>query len=125
MKLKLLKKTYAIVRYAPETDISLLQDLGNEFFSLTKTPNEVSMLFEESNIPDVPWQKIEKNWRGFCLDSTFAFTEIGILKQVINPLADAKISILALATFDTDYVFISGVDFERALDVLKKSGFTI
>lgn len=125
MKLKLLEKTYAMVRYAPETKVSSLQDQGNEFFSVTKTPNEVSLLCEASNIPDLPWQKIENNWRGFCLDATFAFTEIGILKQVLNPLADAKISILAFATFDTDYVFLQAADFERALAVLQKSGFTL
>jgi uncharacterized protein len=47
------------------------------------------------------------------------------LVSLAAPLAAARISIFAIATFDTDYVLVRAVDLSRAVDVLRNAGHTV
>jgi hypothetical protein len=55
----------------------------------------------------------------------FAFTEVGVLLQVAAPLAAAGISILAMATFDTDYVLVQETRLAGAVAELRSAGHTV
>jgi uncharacterized protein len=44
------------------------------------------------------------------------------MAQFTAPLARAGISILALATFDTDYLLVRNPDLSRALGALRSAG---
>jgi hypothetical protein len=46
----------------------------------------------------------------------------GVLASILNPLAKADIGILAVSTFDTDYVLVKEKNLEVAVDVLKQNG---
>ena len=59
------------------------------------------------------------------LQGPFAFDQTGILLQVLKPLAEAKIGIFALSTFDTDYVLVKDHAFESALQALTAGGLTL
>ena len=124
MQLKLLDHAYVLLRYPPETDVTMRRDEGCEFFSLTKTPNEVSVFCEETKMPELQPEKIEAGWRGLYVDEPMEFSDIGVMKRLADPLAAAEISILALSTFDTDYVFVQSRHLNQAITELHKAGFT-
>jgi hypothetical protein len=50
--------------------------------------------------------KHDRGWCCYRLQGEFAFTEIGVLVSVLEPLAKAGISIFAVSTFATDYVLV-------------------
>jgi hypothetical protein len=50
------------------------------------------------------------------------FNAVGVMARLTAPLAGAGISILALATFDTDYLLVRDPDLERAVAALRAHG---
>ena len=53
------------------------------------------------------------------------FKLTGILLKIVQPLAEARIAIFAMSTFDTDYVLIKDVEIKAAIDTLIQSGHLI
>jgi len=107
---------YAVVRLGPVEPVPNWVNCG-VFCSVTRTPEELSLLVEAAAVP--PGLQMESGWRGLKLEGPFAFNQIGILAGILTPLALAGISILAVSTFDTDYVFVKNNQFEEAVKVLE------
>ncbi|MEN4011599.1 MAG: ACT domain-containing protein [Chloroflexota bacterium] len=96
---------------------------GGEFFSITRTGDELSLVCEEHFVP--PEITCERGWRALMLEGPFDFNQVGILKSILDPLASAQISIFALSTFETDYVLVRGKDLSRAVSTLRTGGHRI
>lgn len=94
-----------------------------EFYSITKTRDELSVICLEKNIPASI--RCERDWRIMKMEGPLDFSEIGILTGMITPLAQNGISILAVSTFDTDYVLVKNDKLADARRVLEKTGFNI
>lgn len=96
---------------------------GGPFFSITRTPDELSVVCDENRVPgDV---KCEVGWRGLKIEGPLAFSQTGILASVAAPLAGAGISLFAIATYDTDYVLVKMEVLSDALAVLSSAGHQI
>ena len=50
---------------------------------------------------------------------------IGILSKISGVLAENKIGIFAVSTFNTDYILIKKENFDRALKILSSAGYDI
>jgi len=90
------------------------------WWSVTRTPAELSIVCEESIVPD--GVKRQSGWRRIELTGPFDFALTGILASVLNPLAEARVPIFALSTFDTDWVLIPGEHLEKAKQALIGAG---
>jgi uncharacterized protein len=86
------------------------------FFSISRTDDELSIVCSENRVPDNI--KSEKNWRALKVIGPLDFSLTGILASLANALAEAKISIFAISTFDTDYILLDNKNLERAVKVL-------
>ncbi len=53
------------------------------------------------------------------------FSMIGILSRLSGVLAENKIGISVVSTFNTDYILVKEENFERALSVLSSAGYDI
>ena len=53
------------------------------------------------------------------------FSMIGILSQLADILAENKIGIFAVSTFNTDYILVKEENFDRALKALASAGYDI
>ena len=53
------------------------------------------------------------------------FSMISILTRLSGVLAENKIGIFVLSTFNTDYTLVKEENFERALSVLSSAGYDI
>ena len=53
------------------------------------------------------------------------FSLIGILSKISGLLAENKIGIFAVSTFNTDYILTKKENFEKALSVLKDARYKI
>ena len=93
------------------------------FSSVTRTADELSLMCPAAQVP--PGIQAERDWRLLKFAGPFAFESVGILASVTAPLARAGISLLAVATFDTDYVLIKTARLDEALHVLGAAGHTV
>ena len=50
---------------------------------------------------------------------------MGILSDIARILAEADISILAVSSFNTDYIFVKEENYEMALELLEHQGYMI
>ncbi len=64
-------------------------------------------------------------WRALQLAGPFDFDAVGVLLGVAAPLAAAGVSILPVATFDTDYVLVRGAQLGAALAALREAGHEV
>src|SRR5262245_38404217 len=74
------------------------------FSSITRTADELSIICPASQVPsDI---RLEGGWALLKLHGPFALDTVGVLRSVAGPLAEVGISILAIGTFDTDYILL-------------------
>jgi len=66
--------------------------------------------------------RVERGWVALKLEGPFPFSMTGVLASFLQPLAEAKIPIFAIATFDTDYVLVKREDLEQAKNKLAAAG---
>lgn len=122
MKLKLFAEEYAVCRLNNDSKIPTWIDTKN-FYSITKTEDELSVVCSNNNIPyDV---KSEKEWRILKILGPLDFSLIGILSKLSGLLAENKISIFAISTYDTDYILIKEKDIENACKILNCNGYEV
>jgi len=110
---------YVVCRLAPDAPIPTWIPTGC-LVSITRTQDELSIVCPEpATLPNV---KCEAGWAALKLEGPFPFTVTGVLSSFLVPLAENKIPIVAVSTFDTDYVLIKLDNLEAAVDALKKAG---
>jgi hypothetical protein len=93
------------------------------FVSITRTPEELSIVCPTDVVPAGVRQCA--GWRVLQVEGPFDFSETGVLASVAGPLAHAGISMLAVCTYDTDYVLVREADLGDTIDVLKRAGHDI
>ncbi len=91
--------------------------IKGDFFSITKTNDELSVVCSEDMVPQNA--KVDKGWRCLKVEGPLDFGLTGIISSLAGPLAEAKISIFAISTFDTDYIMIKKENLQQALAVLR------
>ncbi|HYU44726.1 MAG TPA: ACT domain-containing protein [Terriglobales bacterium] len=90
------------------------------FFCVTRSADELSMVCEDHRVPE--GVRVERGWVALKLEGAFPFSMTGVLASFLQPLAERKIPIFAISTFDTDYVLIKREDLERSKKSLAAAG---
>ncbi len=120
MQLKVINKTFSVCKVTDYSEV----DLMSGFVFIGKTDGECSLVCET---PKTPSNTIERNdgWRAFRIEGVLDFSLIGILADISKVLADGKIGIFAISTFNTDYILIKSENFERAIGLLQFAGYSV
>ena len=122
LELSLLPERFAISRLAADSPIPAWATQG-PFFSVTRTGDELSIITGLSRVP-VGIQS-QPGWRVLKVRGPFVLSEIGVLAALATPLAEAKISLFAVSTFDTDYLLVASETLPAAVAALERAGHTI
>jgi len=88
-----------------------------------RTVEEISIVCPQTSVP--PDVICERGFRCLKVRGPLAFSEIGILESLARPLAEAGVSIFAISTFDTDYLFVPEADLDRGLAALSGAGHSV
>jgi hypothetical protein len=123
MRLAELKQTFAVCQLPAGEKVPEWALSSRGFLSITRTEEELSVVCEERLVPEMV--KAERSWSAFRVQGPLDFALTGILAQLAQPLAEAKIPIFAVSTFDTDYVLVKTEFAEKAKNVLTISGHQI
>jgi len=119
MDLTVLDRRYGIVRLAADSAVPDWA-LQSEFFSITRTVDEVSVVCEESVIPE--GTSYEGAWRILKVSGPLDFSLTGVLSSLSVPLAANGVSVFAVSTFDTDYLLIKETCLDLASESLEAAG---
>ena len=128
LTLDVLAEPLSVLRLSADADAPEWALRAGSFGSVTRTADELSVVCATTRVPATqPDEGMarEDGWRALQVVGPFAFTEVGVLLQVAAPLAAAGISILAVATFDTDYVLVQETQLSRAITELRQAGHTV
>ena len=109
----------AICRFAPDAPLpAWVLHASAEFWSITRTPHELSVVCSEDDLPPSVDAHVEKDWRAFAVVGPLPFELTGVVSSLTAPLAAAGIPVFVVSTYDTDHVLVKSVDFVKAHGVL-------
>ena len=120
MELKKLEHKLSVCKVADLAEIDLAADL----YFIGKTDEELSLVCRTEDVPEKTAER-DDGWRGFRIQGILDFSLIGILSGISSILAENKIGIFAVSTYNTDYILVKEDNYERALSVLASAGYTI
>lgn len=111
----------AVCRFSPdEPPPAWVLHREARFWSITRTPGELSVVCAEDDLPPSVTAR-EGGWRALELHGPIPFEITGLLASIVTPLAEARVPVFALSTFDTDWVLVKERDLERAAVALSGS----
>tara|TARA_B100000809_G_C14747068_1_gene390719 strand:- start:113 stop:493 length:381 start_codon:yes stop_codon:yes gene_type:complete len=122
LTLKLLEETFAIHSLASDIDIPKAVFDAPIFF-IAKTYEETSIVLPQS--VNILSDEVEKDWQALEVVGPLDFTLTGILSKISTILANEKISIFAISTFDTDYILIKSNNVSLATAALISNDYQI
>ena len=99
-------------------------DLGQPFVFTGSTDEEKSLVCPTAIVPQNTVER-DDGWKALRIMGILDFSLIGILARISSILAENRIGIFAVSTFNTDYVFVKKSDFGKSVKVLEDAGFSI
>jgi len=109
----------AIVRLPPRDAVPGWA-AGPGFVSVTRTHEELSVVCPVEWVP--AGLRSEAGWSALQLVGPFPFDQVGVLASIVGPLAEARVSVFAISTFDTDYVLVKAEALAEAIAALERAG---
>jgi len=122
LTLTLLESSFTIHRLEPHADVPTVV-LESPFFAVTRTDDELSIVVPEA--VEIQSIQSDSSWACFKVEGPLDFGLLGILDGISAILAEAKISIFAVSTFETDYILVKGEHAEIAVEALTTAGYQI
>lgn len=116
MKLKTLDQELSVCKVVSISDI----DLNGKF----KTDEEISLVCLTSDVPDNTTDRVD-GWRTFRIEGVLDFSLIGILSEISKVLAENKIGIFVVSTYNTDYILVKKENLQKAQQALKATGYEV
>lgn len=121
LTLSVLPETLAICRLEREAGVPMWAT--GSFVSITCTSDELSIVCRERDVPS--GVKADRGWRALKIEGPLDLALTGVLASIAVPLAEARINIFAISTFDTDYVLVKVDRVTEAIGVLRNAGHVV
>jgi len=122
LTLKLVNDIFAI--HSLEANSQIPQQVFDaSIYFIAKTHEELSIVAPQSITIDS--DDVETDWQALEVVGPLGFSLTGILSKISTILANEKISIFAISTFDTDYILVKTNTLDAAISVLKTNDYKI
>lgn len=121
LALSILPGKFAICRLLPEAPLP--RWARGRFVSITRSSEELSVVCEQKHVP--PAAICDRDWRCLKVSGPLNLSLVGIMASLTAPLAQTGIAILAISTYDTDYLLVKERDLDAAVRALRDAGFEI
>jgi hypothetical protein len=120
MELKILPYRFTVCKLSKITDMNW----NGDFFFVGRTDEELSLVCKTEDAPSGTIER-DDGWRGFRIQGVLDFSLIGILSRLSGVLAENKIGIFAVSTYNTDYILVKEENLDRAKEALNAAGYTV
>jgi hypothetical protein len=114
--------TYAACRLDPASPVPHWAE-GAELCSVTRTASELAIVCSDGAVPDDV--VAERDWACLRLRAPVDLGLTGVAAALTTPLASAGISVLVIATYDTDYLLVRQAQLEHAIAALTSAGHRV
>lgn len=99
-------------------------DFTDPYCFVSRTDSELSLVCSTSRVPAQTIAR-EDGWRAFRIEGVLDFSLIGVLAELSAVLANERIGIFVVSTYQTDYILTKAHDFRRALRALETKGYCV
>jgi hypothetical protein len=114
---------FALGRLPADAEVPAWVTHAAAFLTVSRTPTELSIVADERAMPaEVDAQR---GYRALRVEGPLPLELVGVLATLATPLAAAGVPIFPIATYDTDYLFVPGVELERAVTALVAAGHRV
>jgi hypothetical protein len=120
MDIKIIDRDFTICKIE---DTSLV-DFNAEYCFLSVTDEEISLVCASDRVPKNATHA-DGGWSAFRIEGTLDFSLVGILADVSSLLAQSRIAIFAISTYNTDYILTKSKDFTKAIEALTSAGYSV
>jgi len=120
MEIKMIDRDFSVCKVS---DYSLV-NWESEYCFTGKTDEENSLVCETKDVPRNSTDR-DDGWKAFRIQGMLDFSLIGILSKISTLLAENKIGIFAVSTYNTDYILTKIENYDKAIDVLLKAGYHV
>ena len=119
-KLRVLEDFFTIHHLPPDNEVPIYVFDGS-FCNITKTADEISVICSSS--VQLNSTKSETGWSCIKVLGPLDLSLTGLLADLLTVLAEAKISIIALSTYDTDYILVKSEKINNAIQALRQAEY--
>jgi hypothetical protein len=112
----------AVVRLGPGAEVPAWAE-SSSLFSITATATETSLVCARRNVP----KKVRQAgpFAAFAVTGPLDFALTGVLATLLQPLAEAEISVFTISTYDTDWILVPFEKAEDAAEEWRRRGHTV
>jgi len=122
IQLSVLTTALAVCRFKPTAPIPA-NVFTLAFWSITRTADELSLVVPSEAVQ--PNWNSEPGWQALKIEGTLDLSLVGVLAAIASPLAQARVSIFVISTYNTDYILVKAAQLEKAVEALRKAGFEV
>ncbi|MFG2056254.1 ACT domain-containing protein [Micromonospora sp. NPDC048930] len=122
----LLPGEYAVCRLPAGTALPqrVWRELGDgDVVTVSWTVDGISLICPAGRVPEQA--VVETDWRCLRIVGPLDLPLTGTLAALIDPLARARVNVVAFSTYDTDHVLVPTVRLAEATSALERAGHRI
>jgi hypothetical protein len=123
MELALMSQELAVCRLEEHNPVPDWAWRG-ELVSITRARGELSLICASGAVP-ADAAKVEGGWRALVVTTAMDFSATGVAAALTGALADAGVSVLPVATYDTDYFLVKTERLADAIEALLAAGHQV
>lgn len=120
MEIEVIDCVFSICKVTDLTQV----DFTGEFYFVAKTDEEISLVCNSKHVPQNSTE-CDDGWKAFRIQGQLDFSLIGIISKISAILAEKRIGVFAISTYNTDYILVKADHFDKALLALEESGYQI
>lgn len=122
-ELSVLGGAFVVCRLPPSTPVPAWALEATGLVSVTRTDDELSIICREHHAPR--GVAAPGRWHALKLHGPIPFETLGVVSTLAQVLTHAKVSLLTVATHDTDYLFVRAPELAHAVRALRHEGHTV
>ena len=122
LTLKLISENFSIHSLAVNSQIPS-EVFKAPIYFIAKTFEEISIVLPSHY--QLPSDDVESGWSALEVVGPLDFSLTGILSNISSVLAEEKISIFAISTFDTDYILVKNETVKAAISALRLNHYQV
>lgn len=123
MRLRFLADNYSVCQLVSDEPIPDWINVKNDgpIVAVLRTQEELTVVAPSHCVPT--GIKSSDGWRCFRVVGEMEFDIVGVIAGISKVLAESKIPIFSLSTYDTDYFLVANDNCELAQAALTESGY--
>ncbi|MBQ0977390.1 ACT domain-containing protein [Micromonospora sp. M61] len=126
LDIALLPGDYAVCRLAAGTTLPYALSSGlrdTDVVTVSWTSDGISVICPTDRAP--AQAMVETVWRCLRVTAPVGMAAIGSLAALVDPLAEARVSVVTFSTFDTDYLLVPAVRLTEGTAALQRAGHRV